>query len=51
MPDTKHRIPYISTLDCFLLVVTLITAVVGLSILLPPVPGPLDQAAMAAFGF
>ena len=46
MQDTKYQIPCITVLDCFLFVVTLITVIVGLSFLLPSVPGPVDQAVM-----
>ncbi len=51
MSDTKHQMPHITVLDCFLFVVTLVTVVVGLTFLLPSVPGPVDQAVMSSFGF
>lgn len=51
MSDTKHQLPHISALDCFLFAITLITMIVALNFVLPSVPGPVDQAMMCSFGF
>ena len=51
MSDTKHQTPYITVQDCLLLVITLIVVVVGISFLVPPVPGPVDRVVMSSFGF
>jgi hypothetical protein len=40
-----------TALDCFLFVVILVTVIVGLSFIVPSVPGPGDRAVMSSFDF